>query len=68
MNAQNSVADSTMATGNVSTQSMIRLRTVAHCRPVPLAAMVPATPDDRTCVVLTGRPRKLRQAPLPCST
>ena len=54
--AQNSVADNTMATGSVSTQAMIRLRTVAHCRPVPLAAMVPATPDDNTCVVLTGKP------------
>jgi hypothetical protein len=47
-NAQNNVADSIIDTGNVSTQAIIRLRTVAHCRPVPLAAMVPATPDDNT--------------------
>ena len=29
---------------------------VAICRPEPLAAIVPATPDDSTCVVETGRP------------
>ena len=32
------------------------LRMVAICRPEPLAAIVPATPDDSTCVVDTGRP------------
>jgi hypothetical protein len=32
------------------------LRTVDHCRPERLAAIVPATPDDSTCVVETGRP------------
>ena len=33
------------------------LRTVDHCMPDPLATIVPATPDDRTWVVDTGRPK-----------
>ena len=45
-----------MAAGSVSTQAISRLRIVAICRPEPLAAMVPATPDDSTWVVETGRP------------
>jgi hypothetical protein len=35
---------------------MIMFLTVLHCRPAPLAAMVPATPLDSTCVVETGKP------------
>ena len=53
--AQNSVPDSMMDMGRVSTQAIIKLRTVPHCRPVPFAAIVPATPEDSTCVVLTGK-------------
>ena len=34
------------------------LRMVAICRPEPLAAIAPATPDDSTCVVETGRPSR----------
>src|SRR5262249_31353794 len=45
-----------MAAGSVSTHAINRLRTVAHCSPEPLAAIVPATPDDNTCVVETGSP------------
>src|SRR4030095_2833722 len=48
--------DKTIEAGKVSTQARIRLRTVPRCRPEPLAAIVPATPEDRTCVVLTGKP------------
>jgi hypothetical protein len=33
------------------------LRNVANCKPEPFAAIVPATPDDRICVVDTGRPK-----------
>jgi hypothetical protein len=55
LNTQYSVADSTMAAGSVSTQPMMMLRIVAHCRPEPLAAMAPAMPDDSTWVVDTGR-------------
>jgi hypothetical protein len=55
-NSQNSEPDNRIATGKVSTQAMARLRTVDHCRPERLAAIVPATPDDSTCVVDTGRP------------
>ena len=37
-----------MQTGSVRTQAMRMLRTVAICSPELLAAMVPATPDERT--------------------
>ena len=50
-NSQNSDPDTSIATGKVSTQAKARLRTVDHCRPELLAAMVPATPDDNTWVV-----------------
>ena len=40
-----------IAAGSVSTQAISTLRTVAICRPEPLAAIVPATLDDNTCVV-----------------
>ena len=33
------------------------LRIVESCRPLLLAAMVPATPELSTCVVLTGKPK-----------
>ena len=52
----NSVKDRAIDTGSVSTQAMSRLRTVDICRPEPLATIVPATPEERICVVLTGRP------------
>src|SRR5579859_3203620 len=55
-NRKNSVPDSRIEAGSVSTQARIMLRIVSHCRPEPFAAMVPATPDDSTWVVLTGRP------------
>jgi hypothetical protein len=29
---------------------------VDHCRPDLFAHIVPATPEDKTCVVLTGNP------------
>jgi len=41
--------------GSVNTHAISRLRTVLHCRPEPFAAMVPATPEVSTWVVLTGR-------------
>lgn len=45
-----------MAAGSVSCHAIARLRTVDHCRPDPLAAMVPAMPDASTWIVETGRP------------
>src|SRR5579875_2476726 len=45
---------SSAAAGSVKTQASAMLRIVANCRPLPLAAMVPATPEDSTCVVDTG--------------
>jgi hypothetical protein len=32
------------------------LRIVPPWTPEPLAAIVPAMPDDSTCIVLTGKP------------
>ena len=46
-----------IAAGSVSTHAKAMLRTVASCSPEPFAAMVPAMPEDRTCVVETGNPR-----------
>jgi hypothetical protein len=45
-----------MAAGNVITHANAMLRTVESCNPEPFAAMVPATPEDSTCVVETGSP------------
>ena len=50
--------DSTIDAGRVSTQAMARLRTVAHCSPEWLAAIVPATPAESTCAALTGKPNQ----------
>ena len=45
-----------MAAGSVSTQAIAMERTVLHCSPDPFAAIVPATPLERICVVDTGSP------------
>jgi hypothetical protein len=42
--------------------------TGAHCSPEPLAAIVPATPDDNTCVVETGSPYISAAAIVPAAT
>src|SRR5262245_62029195 len=54
--AQYSSAAIRIDAGNVSTQASARLRIVPIWRPDRLAAIVPATPEESTCVVLTGRP------------
>ena len=43
-----------IAAGSVSTQASAIERTVDHCIPEPLATIVPATPDESTCVVLSS--------------
>src|SRR5215468_8134790 len=57
-----------MAAGSVNTHAIRRLRTVAHCSPEPLAAIVPATPDDNTWVVETGKPYTSAAAIVPAAT
>jgi len=57
-----------MAAGSVNTHAISRLRTVAHCSPEPFAAIVPATPDDNTCVVETGSPYISAAAIVPAAT
>ena len=47
-------AASRAAAGRVKIQARAMLRMVDSCKPLPLAIMVPATPDERTCVVETG--------------
>jgi hypothetical protein len=46
----------TMAAGSVSTHASAMFLIVLHCSPDPFAAIAPATPLDRTCVVDTGSP------------
>ena len=45
-----------IAAGRVRIQASAMLRMVDHCRPEPLAAMVPAMPEESTWVVETGSP------------
>ena len=47
MNSAKRLPDNMIAAGKVSTQAKARLFTVPHCRPEPLAAIVPATPEVR---------------------
>ena len=54
---QNSDPESMIAAGSVRTQAISMLKIVDHCSPELFAAMVPATPEESTWVVLTGQPR-----------
>ena len=56
LNIQNSREASPIDAGSVRTQAISKFRIVDHCRPDLFAHMVPATPEDKTCVVLTGNP------------
>jgi hypothetical protein len=53
---KNKKPDSIIAMGSVNTHASNKFRTVLHCKPERFASMVPATPEDNTCVVLTGNP------------
>src|ERR1039457_4241208 len=55
--SQKRLPESRAAAGSVKTQAMAMFLMVDHCKPLLLAAMVPATPELRTCVVETGRPK-----------
>jgi hypothetical protein len=57
LNARKRRPDRNMEMGSVSTQAIARFLIVFHWIPDRFAAIVPATPDDRTWVVLTGSPR-----------
>ena len=54
--SRNSTPASRIAAGSVSNQAIARFRTVDIWSPDRFAAIVPATPDDSTCVVDTGSP------------
>ncbi len=56
LNVQNSTAARPIDAGSVNTQAISKLRIVDICKPDLFAHIVPATPDDSTCVVLTGKP------------
>ena len=53
--SQKKMADSNIDMGKVSTQAMRMVRMVPLCTPLRLATIVPAMPEERTCVVETGR-------------
>ena len=55
--SQYSNPDRSAAAGKVNTHPAAMLRTVRQRRPLPFAAIVPATPELRMCVVLTGSPK-----------
>src|SRR5438876_12078715 len=57
-----------MAAGRVKIHAMAMLRTVESWSPDPFAAMVPATPEDRTWVVETGSPYMSAAAIVPAAT
>src|SRR5690606_19882667 len=57
--SQNRPADRATVAGRVRTQASRMVLTVPPCRPLLLATMVPATPEDRTWVVETGRLKML---------
>jgi len=54
--SENSSAPRKTHTGSVRTQATRRFRRVFICSPEWFAAIVPATPEDNTWVVLTGSP------------
>ena len=56
-NSQNNEPDNSIATGSVNTHASAKFRTVDHWMPEWLAAIVPAMPEESTCVVLTGSPK-----------
>src|SRR3984893_1146906 len=60
--------DNIIAVGTVSTHPSAMLRIVESWSPDPLAAMVPATPEDSTWVVDTGRPYMSAAAIVPTAT
>src|ERR1700722_4367904 len=58
LKAQNRHPDSSAAAGSVNTHAAAMLRIVDICSPLLSAAMVPATPELSTWVVLTGSPNR----------
>ena len=59
--------DRPIAQGNVSTHASAWLRRIDICTPEPLAAIVPATPEESTCVVETGGPKLSASGPARCA-
>ncbi|MNC72832.1 hypothetical protein D3C75_1239430 [compost metagenome] len=57
--SQNNPADRPTVAGRVRTQASRMVLTVPPCRPLLFATMVPATPEDSTWVVDTGRLKML---------
>jgi hypothetical protein len=65
-NNQKREPESTIDTGSVKTPGHQQVPDGPPLQPGVVAAIVPATPDDSTCVVLSGRP-KASAAPKPTS-
>lgn len=66
--SQNKVPERRIEAGRVNTHAMAKFLTVVHCSPERLAAIVPATPEDKTCVVLTGDPNASATPIVPLAT
>src|SRR5262249_19255083 len=58
LNPQKRKPESNKAMGKVKNQAKKRFGAGDQWKPGLLAIIVPATPDDNTCVVLTGRPNQ----------
>jgi hypothetical protein len=56
LNSAYSDAERIIAAGSVNTHANAMFLKVDTCSPDPLAVMVPATPDESTWVVDTGKP------------
>ena len=57
LNRKNRQPERSAAAGSVNTHASAMSRMVEACRPLLFAAIVPATPELSTCVVLTGKPK-----------
>src|ERR1700757_4964107 len=67
-NSANSRPDSSAAAGRVNTQAAAMFLIVENCSPLLFAAIVPATPELNTCVVLTGSPKLSAAKIVPMAT
>jgi hypothetical protein len=64
----NNTPERAAAAGSVKTHAIAMLRTVLSCSQLLFAIMVPATPDESTCVVETGNPKPSAAMMVPIAT
>jgi hypothetical protein len=66
--SQNKIPERRIDAGRVNSHTIAKFLTLVHWRPERLAAIVPATPEDKTCVVLTGDPNASATSIVPIAT